>query len=96
MKVYSLYFEDTFVVAFPNRQDAIDYGKKYYNEYSWDCNIIEEYLSKSPIVYTPPHYTSLHSMPCKDSRISKDTGITFLPDPPQINPYNTVRAENYE
>jgi hypothetical protein len=48
MKVYSLYYKDTFVVAFPNREDVIDYGKKYYDEYAWDCNIIEEYLSKSP------------------------------------------------
>lgn len=48
MKVYSLYYNDTFVVAFPNRGDAVDFGKKYYDEYSWECNIIEEYLSKSP------------------------------------------------
>ena len=48
MKVYSLYYEDTFVVAFPNRQDCVEYGKKYYDEYSWECNIIEEYLSTSP------------------------------------------------
>ncbi len=48
MKVYSLYYKDTFVVAFPKREDAVDYGKKYYDEYAWDCNIIEEYLSKTP------------------------------------------------
>ncbi len=48
MKVYSLYYKDIFVVAFPKREDAVDYGKKYYDEYAWDCNIIEEYLSKTP------------------------------------------------
>ena len=48
MKVYSLYYKETFVVAFPNREDVIDYGKKYYDEYAWDCNITEEYLSKTP------------------------------------------------
>jgi len=62
MKVYSLYYKDTFVVAFPNREDTMDYGKKHYDEYAWDCNILEEYLSKSPLVYTPSHYTSLHSL----------------------------------
>ena len=32
MKVFSLYYKETFVVAFPNREDAIDYGKKYYED----------------------------------------------------------------
>ena len=32
MKVFSLYYKETFVVAFPNREDAIDYGKKYYDD----------------------------------------------------------------
>ncbi len=36
MKVYSLYYKDTFVVAFPNREDTMDYGKKHYDEYAWD------------------------------------------------------------
>lgn len=47
MKVYSLYYKDTFVVAFPNREDVIAYGKQFYED-AWDCNIVEEYLSKSP------------------------------------------------
>ena len=75
MKVYSLYHKDTFVVAFPNREDTMDYGKKHYDEYAWDCNILEEYLSKSPLVFTPPHYTSLTpatTIPC-------NPGITLIP-----------------
>ena len=59
MKVYSLYYKDTFVAAFPERKDAIFYGKQFYED-AWDCNIVEEYLSKSPLVYTPPHYTPPH------------------------------------
>jgi hypothetical protein len=47
MKVYSLYYKDTFVVAYPNREDVVDYGKIHYSD-PWDCNIVEEYLSKSP------------------------------------------------
>jgi len=98
MKVYSLYYKDTFVVAFPNREDTMDYGKKHYDEYAWDCNILEEYLSKSPLVYTPSHYTSLHSLtppqtiPCKPD-------ITLIPGTPQTNPgtypdiYCGVKAE---
>ena len=62
MKVYSLYFKEKFVVAFSNREDAIEYGKEYFDKFAWDCNILEEYLSKSPLVYTPPHYTSLQSL----------------------------------
>ena len=86
MKVYSLYYKETFVVAFPNREDAIDYGKKYYDEYAWECNIIEEYLSKSPLLYSAPYtpLTPSQTIPC-------NPGITLLPGTPQIN--NTVRAE---
>jgi hypothetical protein len=58
MKVYSLYYNDTFVVAFPNREDAIQFGKKYYDEYSWECNIIKEYLSKTPFTYNPNPLTT--------------------------------------
>lgn len=81
MKVFSLYHNDEFVASFPTKESAIFYGKQFYED-GWSCNILEEYLSKSPLVYTPPHYTSLHSMPCKD------TGITLLP-----GTHNTVRAE---
>ena len=88
MKVYSLYYNDTFVVAFPIREDTIQFGKKHYDEYSWECNIIEEYLSKSPLTYTSPH-----SMPC-DTGLD-NTGITLLSGTPQINTYGSVRAEDY-
>lgn len=70
MKIYALYYKDMFVVAFPNREDCVDYGKKYFEGYEWDCNILEKYLHDtafytftSPIVphsqplttpYTPP------------------------------------------
>ena len=84
MKVYSLYYKDTFVVAFPNREDTMDYGKKHYDEYAWDCNILEEYLSKSPLVFTPPHYTSLHSL-TPATTIPCNPG-TLIPGKPQTNP----------
>ncbi len=47
MKVYSLYHKEAYVASFPKREDAVDYGKEIYAD-GWDCNIIEEYLSKSP------------------------------------------------
>ena len=47
MKVYSLYHKGTYVASFPKREDAVDYGKEIYAD-GWDCDIIEEYLSKSP------------------------------------------------
>jgi len=100
MKVYSLYYKDTFVVAFPNREDAIDYGKKYYDEYAWDCNILEEYLSKSPLVYTPSHYTSLHSLtppqtiPCVSPNTTKLVHTAQPNDPkPYFDTYGGVKAE---
>ena len=76
MKVFSLYYKETFVVAFPNREDAIDYGKKYYDEYAWDCNILEEYLSKSPPLYStpyiPPASTTTPTILYKDVRENWD------------------------
>jgi hypothetical protein len=82
MKVYSLYYKDTFVAAFSNREESVSYGKIHYKNDPWDCNILEEYLSKSPLVFTPPHYTSLTpatTIPC-------NPGITLIPGKPQTNP----------
>jgi hypothetical protein len=59
MKVYSLYHNNTYVVSFPNKEDVIAFGKKHYGDYAgWDCSIVEEYLSKSPLLYSTP-YTPL-------------------------------------
>jgi hypothetical protein len=54
MKVYSLYHNDTYVASFPNKEDAIFYGKQFYED-GWSCNIVEEYLSKSPPLYSTPY-----------------------------------------
>ena len=54
MKVYSLYHKETYVASFPNKEDAIFYGKQFYED-GWSCNIIEEYLSKSPLLYSTPY-----------------------------------------
>lgn len=68
MKIYALYYKDTFVVAFPNREDCVDYGKKHYEGYEWDCNIVERWIYETklyqfsqPLIqpltttpYTPP------------------------------------------
>ncbi len=87
MKVFSLYYNDEFVASFPTKESTISYGKKHYgDDAGWDCNIVEEYLSKTPITYT-----SLHSMPCDKELL--DTGITLLSGTPQINTYGSVRAE---
>jgi hypothetical protein len=74
MKVFSLYHHNKFVASFPSRDEAIDYGKSCGGD-AWDYDVLEEYLSKSPLVYTPPHYTSLtpqQTIPC-------NPGITVLP-----------------
>lgn len=88
MKVYSLYHNETYVASFPNKEDAIFYGKQFYED-GWTCNIVEEYLSKSPLTYSSP-YTTLtpsQTIPC-------NPGITLIPGTPQIN--NSVRAEPYK
>ena len=81
MKVFSLYYKDKFVVAFPDRGSATDYGKIHYKNDPWDYDVIVEYLSKSPLVFTPPHYGSLTptTIPC-------NPGITLIPGKPQTNP----------
>jgi len=94
MKVFSLYYNDEFVASFPTKESAIFYGKQFYED-AWDCNIIEEYLHKSPLTYTPP-YTTLtpqQTIPCKPIL---DTGIMLTDGPVYTNPYNYgVRAEDY-
>ena len=73
MKVYSLYHHNKFVASFPTREEAIDFGKSNGGD-PWDYDIIEEYLSKSPLVFTPPHYGSLTptTIPC-------NPGVTLIP-----------------
>lgn len=66
MKVYSLYHHNKFVASFPTREEAIDFGKSNGGD-PWDYDVIVEYLSKSPLVFTSPHYTSLTpatTIPC--------------------------------
>ena len=94
MKVYSLYHNDTYVASFPNKEDAIFYGKQFYED-GWSCNIIEEYLSKSPLLYSAPYtLTPSQTIPC-------NPGITLVPGTPKTNPgtypdiYCGVKAEPY-
>jgi hypothetical protein len=82
MKVYSLYYKGTFMAALPNREDAVALGKTHYGEDAgWDCNIVEEYLSKSPLTYGSPltSLTPQQTIPC-------NPGITLLPGTPKTNP----------
>jgi len=70
MKVYSLYHKGTYVASFPKREDAVDYGKEIYAD-GWDCDILEEYLSKSPPLYSTPYtLTPYQTIPCVPSNIT--------------------------
>ena len=94
MKVYSLYHNDTYVASFPNKEDAIFYGKQFYED-GWSCNIIEEYLSKSPLLYsapyTPPYNTAI---PCVSPNPTKFVHTAQPNDPkPYFDTYGGVRAE---
>jgi hypothetical protein len=57
MKVYSLYDKDkTFLGAFPTRDFCITYAKVLHPDADgWDYDVIEEYLSKSPLLYNTPY-----------------------------------------
>ena len=89
MKVYSLYHHNKFVASFPSREESVAYGKECGGD-PWDYDILEEYLSKSPLVYTPSHYTSLHSLTPQQT-IPCNPGVTLIPGTPQIN--NSVKAD---
>ena len=67
MKVYALYYKEDFIVAYENREDCIDFGKRHYAGCEWDCSIVERWLYETkqypfsqpltqPITtpYTPP------------------------------------------
>jgi hypothetical protein len=83
MKVYSLYHKDgAFLAAFPDRDMCVNYAKIIRpNEDPWDYNIVEEYLSKSPLTYSSPltSLTPQQTIPCNPD-------ITVLPGTPKINP----------
>ena len=89
MKVFSLYHHNKFVASFPSREESVAYGKECGGD-PWDYDIIEEYLSKSSLVYTPSHYTSLHSLTPQQT-IPCNPGVTLIPGTPQIN--NSVKAD---
>jgi hypothetical protein len=101
MKVYSLYHNETYVASFPNKEDAIFYGKQFYED-GWSCNIVEEYLSKSPLTYIPP-YTSLtpqQTIPCNPGISPNITKLVHTAQPndpkPHFDTYGGVKAEPYK
>jgi hypothetical protein len=85
MRVFSLYYKDTFVASFPTREDAIKYGKEYYPEYAWDCNIIEEYRYKSK--QYNDSLDTLREIYEKEKKNQKDTITPYQPYIP-VNPYS--------
>jgi hypothetical protein len=94
MKVYSLYHNDTYVASFPNKEDAIFYGKQFYED-GWSCNIIEEYLSKSPLLYSAP-YTPPTPPNTISPNITKLVHTAQPNDPkPYFDTYGGVKAEPY-
>ncbi len=83
MKVYSLYYKDgSFLGAFSSRELAVNYGKmSCADEDAWDYDVIEEYLSKSPPLYSSPltSLTPQQTIPC-------NPGITLLHGTTKTNP----------
>jgi len=96
MKVYSLYHNETYVASFSNKEDVIAFGKKHYGDYAgWDCSIVEEYLSKSPPLYSAPYTppTPPNTIP---PNITKLVHTAQPNDPkPYFDTYGGVKAEPY-
>lgn len=71
MKIYAIYDSDNkFIVAFPSRKEAEDYGKTTFgNESGWSYAIVEKYLHDYPkFIDTKPStlYASQH-IPCEQN-----------------------------
>jgi hypothetical protein len=97
MKVYSLYHKGTYVASFPKREDAVDYGKEIYAD-GWDCDILEEYLSKSPLLYSAPYtLTPSQTIPCNPGISPNPTKFVHTAQPndpkPYFDTYGGVKAE---
>lgn len=83
MKIYTLYYKDTFIVAFTTREDCITYGKKHYEGYEWECNILEKFLTNSP-VYPLTTLTPKQTIPCTVSDVPYPFTIDYS-QPPKTN-----------
>ena len=83
MKIYALYYKDNFVVAYPNREDCITYGKKHYGGYEWECNILEKFLHNTP-QYSLATLTPQQTIPCAVSDVPYPFTIDYS-QPPKAN-----------
>lgn len=78
MKIHALYYKNTFVIAFPNREDCVSYGQKHYEGMEWDCSILEKYIHDYPkFIDTTP---STQHIPCEQNipDIWGKSGITVV------------------
>jgi hypothetical protein len=80
MKVYALYYKDTFVVAFDSREGCVEFGKKYYAGSEWECNIIEKFLANSP-QYPLTTLTPQQTIPCKVGDVPYPFTIDYSQSP---------------
>ena len=83
MKIYALYYKDTFVAAFSNREEALSYGKIHYKNDAWDCNIIEKFLTNSP-QHPLTTLTPKQTIPCTVSDVPYPFTIDYS-QPPKTN-----------
>ena len=66
MKVFSLYHLDQYIASFATREDAVEFGMEIRCFNGWDCNIIQEYLTRTPF---PTHNPSLSYSTVPDTMI---------------------------
>ena len=68
MKIYAIYKNNKFIIGFPSRKEAEEYGKVFLGtENGWEYDIKEMFLVSSPLYsFTNPYnpLTTPHTIPC--------------------------------
>lgn len=79
MKIYAIYKNDKFIIGFPSRAEAENYGKVVLGtENGWEYDIKEMFLVSSPLYsFTNPYNpTTPNTIPCTPPIPLKTTPYT--------------------
>ena len=85
MKIYAIYDKnDKFIIAFPTREEAENYGKVVLGiENGWEYSIKEKFIHNSPLTTIPPYttFTPQQTIPCKVSDVAYPFTIDYSKGP---------------
>lgn len=82
MKIYAIYDKnDKFIIAFPTREEAENYGKVVLGiENGWEYSIKEKFIHNSP-QYPLTTLTPQQTIPCKVSDVAYPFTIDYSKGP---------------